>query len=366
MIGLALALGCRPEAEAEVPLPARPLDPVELGLDLVVDGPTPPLDALLVDVACGGEDAPNLAVVLSPEGEVLWASEPLSPEIGMLAPDPSGGVLVVEERRRLVRLPWAGGRHEVEHDRFMHHDLFGDERGTFVLTADAYPWPDGETYVLDGVDLLSDAGDLLWRWELAPLLAGVALNPASGLAFWDDQFPGARDASHGNGLTPTPDGGLLLSLRWFDAVVKIAGPHEPDAGALRWVLARPGQELPSDFAFAGPEGERAFFIGQHHPLEHPDGTVSVFDNGPGTPSRMARYALFDGVATLVEEVQLPRFCPYLGGAYPTSDGGWLLTCSTDRIVSYAPPGASAPTWTMTVDCLDETEYSLNRARPIDG
>jgi len=341
------------------------IEPVDLGLEVHLDGPTPPFDAVLVDVACGGNGAPNHAVVIGVDGELRWSSPTLAPNIGMVALDGHDGIVVSERREVVNRFGWRGAHTQIEADWPVHHDLFAMGDSIIALTANAYEWPDGELYVLDGIDRLEPDGEVSWRWELADELEGVDLEGRGALGFWQGIYPGGRDVSHGNGVTPTPDGDLLVSLRWFDTVLKVAGPDQPDAGTLRWVLAPEGRPLPSDFVFAGPEGAVLPFSGQHHPLLHDDGSLSVFDNGPleGT-SRMARYELGDGVATLVEEVGLDVRCSKLGGAFPTDDGGWLLTCADAQQLLYAAPGSDRPTWTMELTCTDGLPYTVNRGMPL--
>ncbi len=341
------------------------VEPVDLGLDVRLDGSTPPFDAVLADVQCGGADAPNHAVVVGVDGTLRWVSPPLDPSIGMVALDGPRGVMVAERREVVTRMGWRGELAQIEGDWPVHHDYFADGDQVIALTAGAYRWPDGLLYVIDAVDRLEPDGEVSWRWELAPELEGVDLEGRGANGFWADIYPGGRDVSHGNAVTPTPDGDLLVSLRWFSTVLKLAGPDAPDAGTVRWVLAPEGMPLASDFVFAGPEGSVLPFTGQHHALLHEDGSLSVFDNGPvDGVSRMARYALADGVATLVEEVGLDQRCAILGGAYPTDDGGWLLTCADTRELLYAAPGSDRPTWTMELACTDGTPYTVNRGRPL--
>jgi arylsulfate sulfotransferase len=114
--------------------------------------------------------------------------------------------------------------------------------------------------------------------------------------FWMDFYPGMNglDWAHANAVVEDPtDGGLVVSLRHQDAVVKIDA-----TGALAWILG-PHDNWSPDFQpyLLTPIGEPfAWQYHQHSPELTPAGTLLLFDNGnfgasppaPALPDRHSR------------------------------------------------------------------------------
>ena len=84
------------------------------------------------------------------------------------------------------------------------------------------------------------------------------------------------DYFHVNSIDVDLDGNLLVSARNTSAVYKL----DRKSGSILWRLG--GRS--SDFEL----GPRAFFMYQHDARGHPDGTLTMFDDGPSSSSQQSR------------------------------------------------------------------------------
>ncbi|HVB27513.1 MAG TPA: arylsulfotransferase family protein, partial [Mycobacteriales bacterium] len=84
------------------------------------------------------------------------------------------------------------------------------------------------------------------------------------------------DYFHANSIDVDTDGNLLISARNTSAIYKV----DRTSGNVLWRLS--GRS--SDFEL----GPSATFMYQHDGRAHPDGTITVFDDGPGPSSQQSR------------------------------------------------------------------------------
>lgn len=154
------------------------------------------------------------------------------------------------------------------------------------------------------------------------------------------QFTAAGwDWVHLNGVVPTDDGGVLVSARHQDAVVKLDAD-----GQLVWILGDHTGWAPEFVPYLlTPIGELSWPYHQHAPAVGPDGVVWMFDNHsygrtPYTPEEQAEPELsrvvgyrVDPVAMTVEQVASlahspvgPLYSPALGDADPLPLTGHVL------------------------------------------
>ena len=152
-----------------------------------------------------------------------------------------------------------------------HHEFFISPRDTALFTiyhkvpADLSPVrgpKDG--FVLDGIaqEVDIETGEVLFEWHS---LEHVGLEESYASPPEDPRF--AFDYFHINSIDVDHDGNLLVSSRVTSTVYKI----DHQTGKIIWRLG--GKK--SDFDH-GP-GTRTRL--QHHARRHPDGTLTIFDNG---------------------------------------------------------------------------------------
>lgn len=147
------------------------------------------------------------------------------------------------------------------------------------------------------------------------------------------------DPYHVNSVEPAGND-FLLSFRHLDAIYRASGTD----GSIVWKLGgTPRTEsltILNDPEFTGGSG----FGGQHDARSHPDGAVSLFDNGyhPDTalthPPRAVRYAIDMGArtATLLERVTNPTSIPpalCCGSSRKLPGGNWLISFGIDNLIT---------------------------------
>lgn len=331
--------------------------PVPLVLDVVGDAVA---DDVLFPVVCDGSSWLALART---DGVVEWL-EPVGQTVGGFGFAPPDAVLATYDRHTFARIGLDGRREEQTTGLPVHHDVAADGDGAVMLVAEAFTWDGDQEVVLDGLSVVDRDGVEVGDWSLADHTRGAVPPETLQLGFWGNEYPGAGDWSHGNAVTVTPDGDLLVSLRWWDSIYRLAGPGAADFGAVRWVLAGPGAPVASDLALETETGDDPGFVGQHHPLIDADGTLTVFDNGPKLGlSRVLRYRLGVETATLIAVTPLGVRCGLLGSAYPVADGGLLVTCADHQTAWEFGPGETVARWRMVVSCGD-VPFNLNRVEPV--
>jgi hypothetical protein len=353
----------------------------ELG-DTLVRGAfrTPPAPVSFEVVTTGHSTVPHVllnatcdqavwVMITSTDGTLRWLASSADSTSGY-SWDPPDGVLFAVERATVERMALDGTRlSSGPFERPIHHDLAREPGGErlAVINAQVWDWSDGQQYVIDGFYLLDGRGRVVATWDLEPLLRGLVPEGPLFYDFWDDEFPGAGDWTHTNNVTWAPDGDLVLSVRYLDLVVKVAGPDSPEPGAVRWLLAGSGSPLPSDLALSSAvPGGLADFDGQHHATLHDDGTLTLFDNGPpGRRSRALTFAIDEAARTavLVQELELPHHCNLIGGTYRMADGGSMVTCADhQRAWEFGPDGVER--WSLEVTCPTNRDFNVNHVIPV--
>jgi len=340
--------------------------PLPVPLSIAVVG-EPSTEHLLLNGTCGGLVWVLLA---SPDGTIRWIESSGTQSSGY-AFDPPDSVLFSVQRQIIEDVGVDGARVRLgPFERPVHHDLAREPGGErlLVLNAEEYPWSNGQSYVLDGFYVLDGAGAVSSTWSLVDHLGDAPPPTRADENFWRREFPGSGDWAHANGITWTPAGDVVISFRYLDAVFQVAGPDRPDAGAVDWILAAGGSTLDSTFQFTTAlPGQRADFDGQHHPVLHADGTLTLFDNGPDDENSRAltyRLDLATSVATLVEAIDLGVHCRVIGSHYRLPDGGALVTCADQRTAREYGPGETTARWEATVSCSDTEEFNVNHVEPV--
>lgn len=121
-----------------------------------------------------------------------------------------------------------------------------------------------------------ETGEVIFQWRS---LDHVGINES--YARPSDDYPSPFDYFHINSIDVEPDGNLIVSSRRASAIYKI----DRRTGELIWRLG--GKK--SDFEMG--EGTRTLY--QHDARRHPDGTLTVFDNGGVHVSEQSRAIVLD-------------------------------------------------------------------------
>ncbi|MCL1595757.1 MAG: aryl-sulfate sulfotransferase, partial [Actinomycetia bacterium] len=135
---------------------------------------------------------------------------------------------------------------------------------------------------------------------------------ALSVTYWNSHYPDYSptvDWSHANGVIPSGDGGVIISLRHQDALVKIDG-----TGNLVWILGDPNgwDSKYAPYLLKPIGGEFSWLYHQHAPELTSNGTLLGFDNHNGgafppddqqtdPQSRAVEYSI-DETALTVEQV----------------------------------------------------------------
>ena len=251
---------------------------------------------------------------------------------------------------------------------------------------------DGRTAVLAGVEqILTDIqgpgpvdvlGDMIvvldeelqvvWSWDAfdhldvsrAALLGEkCAGNPGCAPYFLAAD---ANDWTHSNSVAETPDGGLILSIRHQDWVVKIDYAGGQGSGDVVWRLGKDG-----DFTFDSADPD-PWFSHQHDAEYEPDShtAIALFDNGNtrwvanqqaksrgqvielDEPNRIARFAL---------NADLGIFSLALGSAQRLGNGNYHFDAGFE-----AAPGApfGGVGYALEVTPAGEVAWSMKMSVPV--
>ena len=177
-----------------------------------------------------------------------------------------------------------------------HHDVFPTSNGhltaltTEVRLLDRFPLQMarptrsyGPAQVIGDVVIeLSPEGKVVNRWPLHDLLDSRRISYSSHDNFWEsrgygDVPGGTMDWTHANAVVRDPrDGGIVLSLRHQDAVVKI----DAATSEIKWILGtRAGWRAPLLDKVLRPTERIVWQFHQHGVKFTPHGTLLMFDNG---------------------------------------------------------------------------------------
>ncbi|MBX2801988.1 MAG: aryl-sulfate sulfotransferase [Myxococcales bacterium] len=164
-----------------------------------------------------------------------------------------------------------------------HHELYPFGDGSFLSltnylhTSPAYP----DSYDLDAAvyrqaDLTTSRvirfaadGSLIWDFPLADVLDDSRI----GFGSLETTLNGL-DWTHANAVIPDPDGGVLVSLRHQDAVIKL-----DETGQLVWILGDPAgwSDAHAPYLLEMTGGGRWHYHA-HAPAFDADGLLLLFDN----------------------------------------------------------------------------------------
>lgn len=238
-------------------------------------GPTAPGSVFVSPMGGPGRRGP---LILDDDGEPIWVGprEQGRARLDFGVQQYRGRPVLAWWEGRVAH-GWGGGEYVLLDDAYRElarvragnglrgdlHEFLLTPHGTALLTA--YHVVDAEgRKVVEGVVQEVDVatGEVAFEWRS---LAHVPLADSYRPAPRDPATP--FDYLHVNSVAADLDGNLLVSGRHTSTVYKL----DRRTGAVSWRLG--GKR--SDFAL-GP-GARTWF--QHHVRRHPDGTLTVFDNG---------------------------------------------------------------------------------------
>jgi hypothetical protein len=177
-----------------------------------------------------------------------------------------GEYVILDSSYREVRRVRAGNGYQGD-----HHEFLITPEGTALLTIySPVSWdlsPVGgpkDGAVLDGIaqEVDIESGEVLFEWHS---LDHVGIEESYSVPEMNQSSP--HDYFHINSIDVEPDGNLLVSSRRTFTVYKI----DRRSGEIIWRLG--GKR--SDFEM----GEGTWMRYQHDARRHPDGTITVFDNG---------------------------------------------------------------------------------------
>jgi len=243
--------------------------------------------------------------------------------------------------------------------------------------------PDHAGQLLDAViQEVSPSGALLWSWNSSGHIGLDQLQwPFDKvLGYWDGQP--ACDYVHMNSIQLVQSDGcaiaptaaspatcsIVFSARHLNAVYSISMA----TGEVQWKLGGTyvaGKSL----LFVGDQ--RGEFSGQHFARVLANGMLTVFDDSTleKLPPRAVEYRLWQGTATLVDQVTDPQVThsSCCGSATLLPAGDWLIDWGSDtRITELTPSGAPVLTLTLahgaSYRAVPVTSTDVTRAALIAG
>lgn len=183
----------------------------------------------------------------------------------------------------------------------------------------AYGGSENALVIGAAVQEVSPRGEVIFEWQSwDDYPVGMTIRQDA----LTNQPPEVVPYIHANGVAVDLDGNILVSLRWFDEIVKI----DRTTGEVIWRMGG-GQSPFNEFTFIGdPQGG---FSGQHHPTILENGNLLLFDNGNNhnlKVSRAVEYELdqVNKTARLVWSYTDGRFAPTLGSAQRLENGNTLI------------------------------------------
>ena len=292
---------------------------------------------------------------LLPNGDVLWTE--------MQGADATLGYTAEEHRldgspvdQTISPVGYQSNAHEVQ--RLANGDYL--VTGSYARSGynlSSHGGPSSATIRDDVIQEVTPGGSAVWTWDAADHVGLDEVDPQ----WWTGivRGPSPYDVFHMNSAVTDSSGNLLVSLRFADAVFKVANPAgTTNRGKIVWKLGgsaptkEPGTRLTivGDPVFASGGG----FGGQHYPrfFDAGDGNlyVTLHDNGTGRgrAPRAVRYRIDEGAKTaaLVEQVtdtaapNLRSSC--CGSAKRLPGGDWVMSWGGNPVVTeLAPAGKRA-------------------------
>ncbi len=306
--------------------------------DIRISGTPEAFDAVLLPMTCTDQ----YFAMIDGDGDIVWYLENALYQSGMDAYEWNQDDLSLLIGNDGNVVEWS-----VQHEQLnvwngytglVHHDLARWNGYTYLL----YNYETGNStvdavHVFDGLDLLGTF-DFDDHYDTAVQGGG---GPGQGNNEW----------GHANGINPSADGQMVVSLLMWDSVVAFdADPDSANFLGINWVVAGDNEGLPdADYTPAGG-GDEGF--GRQHNASWVDGKLWLFDNdGTGGESRVARYNLNDnsGEVELEEDWGVESSCNIEGGAIAL-DGGVLGTCATSRDIFEFKTGSETPVFELNAGC----------------
>jgi arylsulfate sulfotransferase len=263
---------------------------------------------------------------------------------------------------------------------YAQHDVLPAEGHEFVMLADQHfvaisyvqrtldlssvdPTWSTQAVVMSNVLQEIDHGSVLVEWDSANV-PSLYEDSYYENQFADPQTSGAQDYCHLNSIDVDPsDGNFIVSLRHTSSIVKI----DRQTAQILWTLG--GRE--DQFGLTGDQ----VFSFQHHVRMHPDGSMTMFDNGSGPPDEHATRVVqltLDQVQHVVTSFQVLYTKPsdepqttYMGSAVPLDGGrlfvGWGGWYTTGLAPAATEIVGGVPVWTLEIETPGYFSY---RALPI--
>lgn len=296
------------------------------------------------DRAAGGYAITSLigataaAVIVDPDGEIVWAHQPKVDWDGVTilrvthsqvgewvvynaAPREEGAA--ADALRTIVRVSLDGSREAYYPVPDSHHDFFEHADGTLAVLEYDHRTVDDESIRGDRIVEIAPDGSRRTVWSVWD---HYEYDPA---AFAD----AGTGWSHANALDYSRShDAYFVSIRNFSAIAKV----DRTTGAQVWTLGGPS----SDFAAA--DGTTELFRHQHQ-FQIVDDAIVIFDNGviENGDSRAVEYRL-DPDTGLAEHrweyhADPPLFCAILGDVHRLRSGNTLVTWSGQGQIDEVTP-----------------------------
>ena len=188
---------------------------------------------------------------------------------------------------------------------------------------------------------LNPNNQIVWQWSVAD-----HIDIATANVNWRDWFP---DVVHMNSIEYDGNGGIIFSVRHFDAIYRI----DMSTGAVTWKLG--GSATPQSLNVSGDQyldGGGQLLSGQHYARLLPDGSLTVHDNGSraNRAPRALRFTIdpSTNTATEVEQVTDARATTslFVGSAEKLPGGDWVADWGGGDFTTELSP-AGVPQLTIT-------------------
>ena len=287
-------------------------------------------DRLFFPWSCGGS---GYLVITDAMGQVRWY-EQFAAAFGVKGIEVSdeGTFLVISNRATLTEVAPYGDRLLVLDraddtlDLPVHHDVASQFGQTVMLNAEALSYPDGITYIVDGVYEIDEA--VVGEWSFSSIIDPQGLGEPLG-GYWVGEFLGV-DFGHANSIDVDDQGRWLISFKHLNTLVLV----DRD-GSVVWSLAGDGlPRLPNPLTLSSSAGLDVGFRYQHHGNWLEPGLITLFDNGEALAmdSRVITLEIDENARTadVVSSFDLGASCPIQSSGFLASDGSMIAACAANR------------------------------------
>lgn len=206
----------------------------------------------------------------------------------------------------------------------IHHDIIKKDNGNFLAIAGLpinlnfsdVGGPSDSLVISESVIEIDPSGDVVWAWNAYEHLDTNNLVDLAGGNFWEHSIPGSGSWLHANGMDIDLDGGIIVSFRKSDQIIKI----NPNDSSVLWTLGYAGD-------YTIPISDR--FSVQHCPTTTGGNRYLLFDNnGIDSISRVSEFLLIDYNSTAQQrwEYVLPQdlYSAIVSSAYRLHNGNTLI------------------------------------------